>query len=60
MAYTRETQKLIYWLFASYANFRAGANPDAKLNEYDLYIAKKELKRLYIKASGYKADSKSL
>lgn len=60
MAYTRETQKLIYWLFASYANFRVGAGPDAKVEEYNLYIAKKELKRLYIKASGYKADSKSL
>lgn len=60
MAYTRETQKLIYWLFASYSNFREGREPEASPTPYHLYEAKKELKKKYIKATGYKPNKKPL
>lgn len=52
--YSRNSQKLIYWLIDDYANFKVGNEPATKVGEYDLYQAKKELKKLYLKTVGYK------
>lgn len=54
--YTRETQKLIYWLIDDYANYRCGNEPSSKVKDYDLYQAKKELKKMYLKTVGYKPN----
>ena len=50
--YSRESQKLIYWLINDYACHLAGSNPGAKVDDYHKYQAKTQLKKLYLKHSG--------
>lgn len=47
---SRNNQKLIYWLITDYAKHQTGL---AKPNEYHIYKAKQELKRLYLKHIEY-------
>ena len=49
--YSRNSQKLIYWLIQSYSNFQLGKDPGCKVSEYQTYKSKKELKNLYLKHS---------
>lgn len=52
--YTRDTQRLIYWLLSDYSNFKTGNMVGATPSTYHLYDTKKELKKLYVKHLGIK------
>ena len=61
LGYTRNTQKLIYWLIYDFANFwegnKAGASPSTYYKEY----AKTTLKKLFLKAyDGFAKENDSL
>lgn len=57
---TREQQKLVYWLFSDYANFKNYKEVGSTVSEYELYQAKNELKKVYIKYVNYKPSKNSL
>lgn len=50
--YTRQTQKLIYWLLDDYACYLQNINPGSKANIFFKFKAKKELQKLYLKYCG--------
>lgn len=60
MKATREQQKLVYWLFSDFSNFKSGKQVGSTPTEYDLYLAKNELKKFYIKYVNYKPAKNSL
>lgn len=51
--YSRETQRLIHWLISDIANWQNGKSVGDKVTEYELYKAKKEIKKHYLKIIGY-------
>lgn len=57
---TREQQKLVYWLFSDFSNFKSGKQVGSTPSEYELYLAKNELKKFYIKYVNYKPPKNSL
>lgn len=57
---TREQQKLVYWLFSDYANFKNYKEVGSTVSEYELYKSKNELKQFYIKYVNYKPPKNSL
>lgn len=57
---TREQQKLVYWLFSDFSNFKSGKQVGSIPTEYELYLAKNELKKFYIKYVNYKPSKNSL
>lgn len=50
--YSRESQKLIYWLIGDYSNFKTGSPVGTNPTDYYISQAKKELKKLYLKSLG--------
>lgn len=50
--YSRESQKLIYWLIGDYSNFKTGSQVGTNPTDYYISQAKKELKKLYLKSLG--------
>ena len=60
LKYSRESQKLIYWLISDYANFQNGNNPGSKVGDYQLSKSKKELKKMYLKSIKYEAIPKPI
>ena len=50
--YSRESQKLIYWLIGDYSNFKTGSQVGTNPTNYYISQAKKELKKLYLKSLG--------
>lgn len=42
---TREQQKLVYWLFSDFSNFKNGKQVGSTPSEYELYLSKNELKK---------------
>lgn len=58
--YTRETQKLIYWLIADFSNFWSGRALGSTPTEYELFTAKQQLKKEYLKLFTYKLNPKPL
>jgi len=58
--YSRQNQKLIYWMIQDYANYISGNNPGAKASTFSKYKAKKELKKAFLKHSEYKATYKPI
>lgn len=58
--YSRESQKLIYWLISDFSNFWSGRAVGSTPTEYELYAAKKQLKKEYLKLFSCKLDSKPL
>ena len=50
--YSRESQKLIYWLISDYSNFKTGSQVGTNPTDYYISQAKKELKKLYLKSLG--------
>ncbi len=59
-SYTRETQKLIYWLFSDFANYEFGNEVGSTPSEYQMYKIKQVLKKDYIKATGVKLPREPL
>ena len=57
---TREQQKLVYWLFSDYANFKNFKDVGSTVSDYELYQAKNDLKKFYIKHINYKPSKNSL
>lgn len=57
---TREQQKLVYWLISDYSNFKNFKDVGSTVSEYELYQAKNELKKFYIKYVNYKPSKNSL
>ena len=51
---TREQQKLVYWLFSDFAAFKNGKPIGSTPSEFELYQAKNELMKFYIKHVNYK------
>ena len=49
--YSRESQKLIYWLINDYANHISGKAVGYTSDAYSVYQAKQQLKKLYLKHS---------
>lgn len=58
--YTREAQKLIYWLIADFSNFWSGRAVGSTPTEYELFTAKQQLKKEYLKLFTYKLNPKPL
>lgn len=58
--YSRQSQKLIMWMISDYANYQDGKNAGSKASSYSLYKAKKELKKAFLKHTGYKDSYKSV
>lgn len=58
--YTRETQRLIYWLISDIANFWNGKEVGTTPTEYEIYKTKQILKKEYIKVIGYNVPNKPL
>lgn len=51
--YSRETQKLIHWLLTDISNWQNGKSVGDKATDYELYKAKKSMKKHYLKIIGY-------
>lgn len=61
LGYTRQTQKLIYWLIYDFANFWQGNNAGDKPSTYYKEYAKTTLKKLFLRAyDGFNKENKSL
>ena len=58
--YTRETQKLMYWLISDFSNFWSGRALGSTPTEYELFTAKQQLKKEYLKLFTYKLNPKPL
>lgn len=58
--YSRETQKLIYWIIADFANFWNGNSVGSNPSDFQLYEAKKRLKSEFLKLFKYKTIKKPL
>lgn len=58
--YSRDTQKLMYWLISDFANFWNGKEVGSTPTEYETYKAKQLLKKDYIKATGVKIPKEPL
>lgn len=52
--YTRETQKLIYWLINDYSCYLQGLDAGSRPSELHKYKGKQELKKLFLKHRGVK------
>jgi len=52
VGYSRQTQKLIYWLMDDYACYLQNINPGSKANIFFKFKAKRELKKSYLKHCG--------
>ena len=51
---TREQQKLIYWLINDYSCYLAGYEAGSKTSKYYNYLAKEQLKKLFLKHKNIK------
>ena len=49
LGYTRQTQKLIYWLLDDFANFWQGNDPGAKSSFIELAYTKEVMKDKFVK-----------
>ncbi len=58
--YTRETQKLIYWLISDFANFWNGNPVGSTPSDYQMFQAKKSLKQEFLKLFKYKQIKKPI
>jgi len=58
--YTRQTQKLIYWLISCYANYINGNAPNITPSAFSIYQAKKKLKSVYINSLDYEPPNDAL
>lgn len=57
---SREQQKLVYWLITDYANFKNGKSVGSSASLYEIYKAKDEIKKFYIKHIKYRPRKNSL
>lgn len=58
--YSRETQKLIYWIMSDICNFNNGLEVGSTPNEIQMRDTKKQLKQEYIKLFDYKLEKEPL